>query len=226
MCTCIRIHIHTMSHLLLYHTPDTLEVGVDEAGRGPLFGRVYAGAVYWPKDLQSPLIKDSKKYTKESEREKAFDFIIEHALAWGIAYVEPEEIDKIGIQKAVMRAMHGAIRDTCINPDHILVDGDRFEPFLDNDDEYPKYNTVVAGDNTYYSIAAGSVLAKVSHDRYIADLCDKYPCLDRYELRGNKGYGSARHIEAIRKYGITQFHRQSFSKCNNMPKTRVQAGET
>src|SRR5580692_8103349 len=102
--------------LLTFHTQNVIEVGLDEAGRGPLLGRVYAGAVIWPKDLISPLIKDSKKYTKISDREKAYDFIIENAIAYGIAYVEPWDIDETNIYAAVMRAMHQAIRETCINP--------------------------------------------------------------------------------------------------------------
>lgn len=203
--------------LIPYHTENVIEVGVDEAGRGPLIGRVYAGAVIWPHDLLTPLVKDSKKYTKISERERAYDFIIENAIAYGIGYVEPEDIDDLNIYKAVMRAMHEAIRNTYINPEHILVDGNHFKPFMDQYGDCPKFTTVISGDNTYMSIAAGSVLAKVAHDRYIQDLCQRYPILDRYDLRNNKGYGSAKHMEAIKKYGITQFHRQSFKCCNGVP---------
>lgn len=203
--------------LLPFHSEDVIEVGVDEAGRGPLFGRVYVGAVIWPKDLVTSLVKDSKKYTKISERERAYDFILEHAVAYGIAYVEAEEIDQLNIFKAVMKGMHQAIRNTHINPDHILVDGNSFTLYTDQYGDQPPYTTVIGGDNKYYSIAAGSVLAKVAHDRYITEMCDRYPILDRYDLRNNKGYGSPKHMEAIQKYGITQFHRQSFKCCQNMP---------
>ena len=205
--------------LLPFHTPDVIEVGVDEAGRGPLIGRVYTGAVIWPADLTCTIVKDSKKYHKTIDREKAYDYVIEHAIAYGIAYVEPEEIDEINIFRAVMKAMHSAIQQTYINPEHILVDGDHFKPFTDQYGDNPQYTTVIGGDNKYLSIAAGSVLAKVSHDRYICDLCDRYPILDRYDLRNNKGYGSPKHLEAIQKYGITQFHRQSFRICQNVPIT-------
>jgi ribonuclease HII len=196
---------------------DLLEVGVDEAGRGPLIGRVYAGAVVWPHDLISPCVKDSKKYGKPSDRERAYDYIIEHAIAWGVSYVEPEEIDDTNIYKAVMKAMHGAIKNTYIDPEHILVDGNSFKPYLDTYGGTPNFTTVIGGDNTYYSIAAGSVLAKVEHDRYIIDLCERYPILDCYDLRNNKGYGAPKHLEAIKKYGITQFHRQSFKCCQDVP---------
>jgi len=203
--------------LLPFHTENILEVGVDEAGRGPLFGRVYAGAVIWPNGLTSHLVKDSKKYSKTIDREQAYDFIIENAVAYGIGYVEPEDIDGSNIYRAVMKAMHKAIRNTYINPQHILVDGTSFQPFTDQFGDNPKFTTVIGGDNKYYSIAAGSVLAKVAHDRYIADLCHKYPILERYDLNSNKGYGTAKHLEAIKTYGITQFHRHSFKCCLDVP---------
>jgi ribonuclease HII len=203
--------------LLTYHTEDIIEIGVDEAGRGPLFGRVYAGAVVWPKSLVTDIVKDSKKYAKTSERETAYDFIIENAVAYGVAYVEPEDIDESNIYKAVMKAMHLAIKNTYINPHHILVDGNSFKPYVDQYGDNPQFTTVIGGDNKYYSIAAGSVLAKVEHDRYINDMCDRYPILEKYDLRSNKGYGTARHMEAIQKNGITQYHRQSFKCCQNVP---------
>ena len=207
--------------LLTFHTPDILEIGVDEAGRGPLFGRVYAGAVIWPQDLPNTIVKDSKKYSKTSDRELAYEYVIEHAIAYGVAYVEPEEIDSMGIYKAVMTCMHQAIRNTHINPHQILVDGNNFKPFMDQFDDYPQFTTVIGGDNKYCSIAAGSVLAKVEHDRYIKDMCDRYPILDRYDFRNNKGYGAPKHLEAIQKFGITQYHRQSFRCCQDMPISHI-----
>jgi ribonuclease HII len=208
--------IYLMS-LLPYHTEGIIEVGIDEAGRGPIFGRVYAGAVIWPNNLVNPLVKDSKKYTKTSEREQAYDFIVENAIAYGVAYVEPEDIDKTNIYKAVITAMHNAIKNTQINPQHILVDGNSFKPFSDQQGNFTNFTTVVEGDNKYYSIAAASVLAKVSHDRYIVDLCNRYPMLEKYDLRNNMGYGTANHMAAIKEHGITQFHRQSFKCCKNLP---------
>lgn len=207
--------------LLSFHTHGLLEVGVDEAGRGPLLGRVYAGAVIWPPHLTTSLVKDSKKYSKSSEREQAYDFIVANAIAYGIAYVEPWEIDEVNIYQAVMNAMHHAIRQTYINPEHILVDGNSFKPFVDQNGDCVNYTTVVGGDNKYYSIAAASVLAKVEHDRYIRDLCQSYPLLQRYDLEHNMGYGTAKHMNAIKQYGVTQFHRLSFKCCVGQPLQRL-----
>lgn len=205
--------------LLTHHNEDCnlIEVGVDEAGRGPLFGRLYCAAVIWPRDVHSSLVKDSKKFSKASDREKAAEFVKQNAIAYGIAYVEPEDIDKINIYQAVMLGMHDAIRDTYINPDHILADGNKFKAFTDDNGEYCNYTTVVGGDNKYYSIAAASILAKTAHDNYIKEMCDKYPILDRYDLRNNQGYGSSTHMEAIKQYGITQYHRRSFKPCQEVP---------
>jgi ribonuclease HII len=205
--------------LLTYRTEGALEIGVDEAGRGPLIGRVYAGAVIWPHDLVNDIVKDSKMYHKIADREKAYDYIIANAIAYGVGYVEPEEIDTLGIYKAVMKAMHMAIRNTYVNPDHILVDGNSFHPFIDQYDDSPSFTTVIGGDHTYCSIAAGSVLAKVEHDRYIKLLCDHYPFLEKYGIRHNMGYGASIHMEAIMKYGVTQFHRRSFRPCSDAPIT-------
>lgn len=200
-----------------YHTENVIEVGVDEAGRGPLIGRVYAGAVIWPVGLTSPLIKDSKKYKNAAEREKAYEFVIENAIAYGISYIEPEEIDQINILQSSIKAMHQAIRETYINPQHIIADGNKFKLFNDQNDNAVSFTTVIKGDDKYYSIAAASILAKVAHDRYINELCDKYPNLEKYGLRTNMGYGTAEHLAAIANYGVTKFHRLSFASCKNQP---------
>ena len=132
----------------------------------------------WPNDLVTPLVRDSKKYTRAAEREQAYEYILEHAIAYGVAYAEPEDIDTINIYQAVMSAMHQALRNTSINPQHILVHGDKFRPFQDQKtSDFTSFTTVISGDNTYYSIAAASVLAKVEHDRYIRDMCYRYPDL-------------------------------------------------
>lgn len=214
--------------LRLFHKPNLLEVGVDEAGRGPILGRLYAGAVIWPVDVTSSLIKDSKKFGHDqrgqTERERAYDFVIENAIAYGIAYVEPKDIGNSAtnnIYASVMHCMHAAIDDTNITPQHIIVDGDHFVPYADPDGQYPSFTTVIDGDNTYYSVAAASILAKVEHDRYIRELCQQYPLLNRYDLLNNKGYGTAKHLQAIAQYGITQFHRIAFKCCQNLPITHI-----
>jgi ribonuclease HII len=204
-----------------YHTENTLEIGVDEVARGCIFGRTYAAAVIWPPGLTSHLVKDSKKYTNRAQRELAYDFIVENAVAYGVASIESEQIDQTNISKAIMCAMHEAIRQTSICPEHILVDGNYFKPFIDDHDNVPKFTTIVGGDNKYYSIAAASVIAKVSHDRYIQDLCNQYPILDRYDLRNNMGYGSPSHMIAIKTHGITQYHRKSYKCCTDLPVQQI-----
>ncbi len=199
-----------------YHTENVLECGVDEAGRGPAIGRMYSACVFWPKDLEAPQVKDSKKFKNAEEREKVELFIKQNAIAYGIAYIEADEIDTINIHQANLKIFHQAIRNTYINPDHILVDGVHFKPFCDQNDNYISYTTVIGGDNKYTSIAAASILAKCEHDRYIRQLCQQYPLLNRYGLCKGMGYATPEHLEAIQKYGITQFHRQSYKCCQGV----------
>jgi len=196
-----------------FYDENALECGIDEAGRGSLMGRIYAGACIWSHDLESPLVKDSKKFKNREEREKAYQFVIDNAIAWGSGFCEPAEIDKIGLGKANLCAMYRAIDNLDLDPSHIIVDGVVFSPYIDSKGSYPNYTTIVEGDNKYYSIAAASIIAKVEHDRYIRDLLIKYPDLSKYGLETNMGYGTAPHMEAIKKYGISQFHRQSFKCC-------------
>ena len=204
----------------LFHTESIIEVGVDEAGRGPLFGRVYAAAVVWPPDLESPLIKDSKDsmFKRKGQMEISFKFIQEHAIAYGIGYSDETVIKEKNILQATMDAMHQAIRQCNVKIDQILVDGNYFRIYSDSNGDPVNYVTVIKGDSTYYSIAAASILAKYSRDQYIVELCRQYPELDsRYGLLKNKGYGTAFHIEAIKKHGITQFHRTQFGICKIVP---------
>lgn len=192
---------------------DKLEIGVDEAGRGPLFGRVYAGAVIWPPGLISPLIKDSKKLS-ERALAKAYQFVLDNAVAYGIAYADEDEIDEMNILNATINTMHKAIRQCCLIPDSILVDGNQFHIYSDKDDNPIDYATITKGDDTYYSIAAASILAKYARDHYIYQLCDQYPELEtRYNIRKNKGYGAKAHMNGIKEHGITRFHRKTFGIC-------------
>ena len=198
-----------------YLYKDTLEVGLDEAGRGPLFGRVYVAAVILPPDniLDHSLIMDSKKLT-EKKRLIAFDYIKEHAIDWVIHYKEADYIDKHNIFAANYCAMYEALDKLLVKPDHILVDGNYFKHYMHSDGDYISHTTIVKGDQQYTSIAAASILAKVARDNYILKLCDKYPQLDEYyNMRNNKGYGAKKHIEGIKKYGITKWHRKSFGLC-------------
>ena len=188
-----------------------IEVGLDEVARGCMFGRVYTAAVIWPEDFkENPdfIIKDSKKLSKQ-KREELYYYIIDNALDWNISYIESDEIDKINILQATLKSMHTNLDNLMIDVDHILVDGTNFNKYSNI-----PYTCIVKGDNKYYSIAAASILAKVEHDWYIENLCKKYPELnEKYDLLNNMGYGTKKHMESIKKYGTTQYHRKSFGIC-------------
>ena len=211
------MNINFIIMLKSYLYKDTLEVGLDEAGRGPLFGRVYVAAVILPPDdsFDHSLMMDSKKLT-EKNRLIAFDYIKENAIDWVVHYKEAKYIDKHNIFAANYHAMHEALDKLLVKPDHILVDGNYFKHYMHSDGDYISHTTIVKGDQQYTSIAAASILAKVSRDNYILELCDKYPQLDEYyNMRSNKGYGAKKHIEGIKKYGITKWHRKSFGLCKH-----------
>ena len=218
------------------------EVGVDEAGRGPLFGRVYTGAVILPLPntdsiFDFSLLKDSKKFHSEKKIREVSDYIKEHAVAWAISYEEADVIDRLNIRRATLQCMRKSINtlvDAHIedmeqldrprpNTDDylLLIDGNDFIPLGKYNEEMDQIDTythvcVVDGDNTYACIAAASILAKVARDDYIENLCDQYPVLDEmYSLRGNKGYGAKKHIDGIREHGITQWHRRSYGICKS-----------
>ncbi len=191
---------------------NTIEVAIDEVARGCLFGRLYSAAVVWPIDFDNSRynINDSKKLSKK-KREELYDVIINNAIDWNVNYIEHDEIDKLNILQANMKSMHQNIDKLTLNIDHILVDGNYFKPYKNIE-----HTCAIKGDSKYCSIAAASILAKVSHDRYITELCNMYPDLqEKYDLLNNMGYPTKKHIEGIKKYGISQFHRKSYGICNN-----------
>ena len=210
-----------------YKDDNRIEIGVDEAGRGPMFGRVYAAAVVLPKDdsFKHEDMKDSKKFSSEKKINKTADYIKENATAWAVAYMSESEIDKINIRNATHQAMHKAIKEVISKLNlnytntHILIDGKDFTPyiFFENDTLISaQCTTITQGDNKLTSIAAASILAKVERDKYIIDLCDKEPDLDeKYRLKKNKGYGTKDHMQGIEKWGISKYHRQTFGICKN-----------
>jgi len=198
--------------LKVAHFLKKIEAGVDEAGRGPLFGRVYAAAVILNPELEydGKLIKDSKKLSKKKILESE-QYVKEMAIDWSVAYSDEKRIDEINILHATQEAMHKAIDNLNVRPDHLLIDGNYFSP-------YKKVNSmcVVKGDSTYLSIAAASILAKTARDRYVRELCEKIPELDNYYgLLSNKGYGSKSHLEGIQNHGISKFHRKTFGRCRD-----------
>lgn len=176
--------------------------GVDEAGRGPLAGDVYAAAVVLNEGTLIDYLNDSKKLS-EKRREELFDVITEKAEAYCVATATVEEIDSLNILQATMLAMDRAVRGIGLDPDMVLVDGNRL-PQL----SYPA-RCVIKGDAHSASIAAASVLAKVSRDRSMRELAVKYP---QYGFEQHKGYGTAMHYEMLEKYGISDVHRRSFLK--------------
>ncbi len=181
-----------------------LEAGCDEAGRGPLAGPVYAAAVILPPDFHHPLLNDSKQMT-EKARETLRPIIEREAVACAVEAVSPEEIDTLNILWASVTGMQRAVLRLSPSPDFLLIDGNKFRPF----GRYGRkdYQTVVHGDATFACIAAASVLAKTWRDEKMRELAQEYP---QYGWDRNFGYPTAEHVEAIRKYGYTPWHRTSF----------------
>ena len=192
----------TETEHLLHEKGFRLIAGVDEAGRGPLAGPVFAAAVIMSEDKYIPDIKDSKKLS-EKKREKVFDYIIENADYYAIASVDEQEIDEINILNATHKAMNAAVDSLGVKPDYVLIDGNSIKNM-----DLP-HETVVKGDAKVACIAAASILAKVSRDRYIRELSDKYP---EYGFDKHKGYGTAAHIDALKRLGPCPIHRKSFLK--------------
>ncbi len=222
-----------------YEESNIYEIGVDEAGRGPLFGRVYAGAVVLPKNVElfnHSLMKDSKKFTSKKKIDEVAEYIKENAIAWAVAYEDEKVIDDINILQATQSAMHKAIlevkkqmhlkniisnndNDNNNNSLFLLVDGNYFKPVTimntkTNKFESIKFVTVEGGDNKYTSIAAASILANVERDNYIDELCKNNPELViNYGIDTNKGYGAKKHIDGIKEHGISIWHRRTFGIC-------------
>ena len=177
--------------------------GVDEAGAGPLAGPVYAAAVILPREIGFPGLNDSKKLT-EKRRDALYEEITKRALAYKIVFISPQEIDERNILWATMDGMEQAVAGLAVTPDYVLVDGNRCPPNLAQPAE-----AVVKGDANSASIAAASILAKVSRDRYMLELDKQYP---QYQLAKHKGYPTKLHYELIEQYGIQDFYRRSFLK--------------
>lgn len=184
-----------------------IECGIDEAGRGPLFGNVYAAAVILDSNLIIPekLIIDSKKLSKK-KRKDAYEWIIQNVKNYAIGFATNEEIDTINILEATKLAMERAINNLPIKPTHYIIDGIGWEKKFNN----LNATSIIKGDNKYFSIAAASILAKESHDNHIKELIEKNNELNNYDLINNMGYGTKKHIDGINKYGPSKFHRLSF----------------
>lgn len=187
--------------LFINYSDFEIECGTDEAGRGCLAGPVTAAAVILSKDFFNDLLNDSKQLS-EKKRELLKPIIEAEALAFGVSHVFENEIDSINILNASILAMHKSIDKIKPLPQFIIVDGNRFKPY----NNIP-YKTIVKGDSKYLSIAAASVLAKTHRDIYMNKIHEEFPM---YNWKKNKGYPTKEHREAIKKYGITKYHRKSF----------------
>lgn len=187
--------------LLPYLNKGIIEAGCDEAGRGCLAGPVFAAAVILPEDFQNELLNDSKQLNKK-QRYELRPIIEREALAWAVGIVDNHEIDKINILRASIEAMHRAVRQLKIRPEHLLIDGNRFYPFEDI-----PHTTIVKGDGKMMSIAAASILAKTYRDDFMTQIDKEFPV---YNWKVNKGYPTKDHRSAIANNGVTPYHRMSF----------------
>ena len=177
--------------------------GIDEAGRGPLAGPVVVASVMLPENSMIEGVNDSKKIS-ESKREKLYDIILQEAISYGIGIIYQDEIDEINILQATKKGLHEAVANMNVKPNVILVDA-----LTGIDTLGIPYKSIIKGDAKSYSIGAASIIAKVTRDRIMREWDKVYP---EYGFAGHKGYGTAKHIEAIKKYGLTPIHRRSFCK--------------
>ena len=191
----------------LYNNGINFIAGIDEVGRGPLVGPVVTAAVILPKDFYDERINDSKKLT-EKKRELLYDIIMENAISVGIGISSEDVIDEINILNATKRAMLEAVNNLNVKPEHLLIDAVKLNT------DIPQ-TSIIKGDAKSESIAAASIIAKVTRDRIMVELDKIHP---EYDFKHNKGYGTKKHIEAIRKYGIIKEHRKTFAPCDEYVK--------
>tara|TARA_B100000902_G_C27303909_1_gene914318 strand:+ start:763 stop:1443 length:681 start_codon:yes stop_codon:yes gene_type:complete len=217
-----------MLSLSLLNDPSIVEIGVDETGRGPLFGRLYTAAVILPKDntFDVTMVKDSKKFTSHKKLMESYNYILENATAIAVSFQDAKTIDIKNIRIATLESMHTSIHKVINQYSqsnlnlkqnfHLLIDGCDFKPFsIIKKSKFINipHTCVEKGDNTFAAIAAASIVAKVERDQYISELCETYPALNNYALLNNKGYGTKKHLDAIKEFGVTQWHRTSFNRC-------------
>ena len=208
----------------MFYQREKIEIGIDEAGRGPLFGRLYVAAVVLPKDgsFDFSQIRDSKKITSKKKIAEIADYIRTASIAWHVEYVEAVEVDAINIRQAVLKGMRECVRHILekLGTDvFLLIDGNDFTGYPVFDEATGTlaslpFETVPGGDNLFASIASASILAKTARDAYILDLCLAIPALDaKYGLVKNMGYGTKQHLDGILEHGISQWHRKTYGRC-------------
>lgn len=210
---------------------DIIEIGVDEVGRGPMFGRVYTAAVILPdseSNFDFSLMKDSKRFHSVKKIKEVAQYIKDNCISYSITWKDEKYIDIYNIRVATLKSMHQAIENIIDNNSidnnskkyFLLVDGKDFIPYniidANNMIKSIEYKCIEGGDNKYCSIAAASILAKVARDEYIENLCEKNPKLNEYyQINKNKGYGTKNHLSGIANYGISCWHRKSFGICKS-----------
>jgi ribonuclease HII len=206
-------------HLLPYQEKDRIEIGIDEAGAGTFFGNLFIAGVILPQNFEELMKQDSKVVIRDSKkmsqkkREYAEAFIKQHALEWNIVEKTNEDVDSMNILRARLTGFHDVIRIMKNQPQKILVDGDKFNDYYNEDGNYIPAECVIEGDNKYLSIASASILAKTAQMRHIEEMVEKYPDLRKYDIQNNHGYGTLRHRNAIQEFGVTPYHRLSFGIC-------------
>ena len=202
-----------------YYETNKLEIGLDEAGRGCLLGPVFSAGVIMNDIKSNPPpyeIKDSKKCSAKV-RSVLRKYIEENSISYCVEMIDTDRIDKVNILNSTMEGMEKCIDNitSVINVDRLLVDGNYFPPYMNKHNfEYIPHVCVKGGDDKYLNIAAASILAKEYHDEYIIQLCKTYPELENYDIKNNKGYGTKSHMEALKEFGPTNFHRKSFKPCH------------
>lgn len=214
--------------LSFWESNQQLEVGLDECARGCLLGRTYTAAVIWSPEFLEEVVNDEElgeefswihkikdsKQVSEKNRNILSEMIKEHCLDYSIVWADEKTIDQKNILQAVQGCFHECLNNLQIVPDKIFVDGTIFNNYYDKDFNLISHTCIEKGDNTYFNIASASILAKVAHDKYIEELCQEHPELtEKYDIGNNMGYGTAKHLAGIEKYGITDFHRKTFGIC-------------
>ena len=213
-----------MLNISVYNKDSLLEVGIDEVGRGPMLGRVYTAGVVLPKNnFKFEILKDSKKFSSEKKLREVGDYIKKNCIKYSIQYEDEKVIDELNIKNATYSAMHKVIKELDLDFENsiLIIDGNDFKPYiyfdkLNNSLKEAKFECKIGGDSNYCHIAAASILAKIARDDYIYDLCNNYPKLNEYyDLKKNKGYGTKKHMDGIKQFGISEFHRKTFGICQN-----------
>jgi len=212
-----------------FENDEIIEIGIDEAGKGPMFGPVYTAAVVLPKDdkvFDHSQMKDSKRFHSKKKIREMADYIKANAIAWSVTFQNEKTIDDINIRQSTLTSMHNAVNNIInskqLDPNDIrlLVDGNDFKPMmrLNSKKMLSQINHICieGGDNKYTAIAAASILAKVERDKYIEELCNEHPYLnEQYEISKNKGYGTKSHMEGIKLNGISPWHRRTYGICRD-----------